>query len=97
MERGRKVSMVVASLISVAGWVTIYLAKSYGVLLVGSSISGISTGMAAAPATIYAAEIAGPKWRGTMVTWTSLYFSIGGFLIYIFGYVFKVKEFTSCV
>ncbi|GAB1859077.1 Solute carrier family 2, facilitated glucose transporter member 8 [Camponotus japonicus] len=89
MKRGRKLSMVVASLISVAGWVTIYLAKSYGVLLVGSSISGISTGMAAAPATIYVAEIAEPKWRGTMVTWTSLYFSIGGLLVYIFGYVFK--------
>ncbi|EFN68553.1 Solute carrier family 2, facilitated glucose transporter member 8 [Camponotus floridanus] len=89
MERGRKLSMVMASLISVAGWVTIYLAKSYEVLLVGSSISGISTGMAAAPATIYAAEIAEPKWRGTMVTWTSLYFSIGGLLVYIFGYIFK--------
>ncbi|XP_011707581.1 PREDICTED: facilitated trehalose transporter Tret1-2 homolog isoform X2 [Wasmannia auropunctata] len=88
MGRGRKVSMFVTSLISLAGWVTIYMSNSYVQILIGRSISGISTGMASVPTTVYVAEIAGPKWRGTMVTWTSISIALGVLIVYIFGSIF---------
>ncbi|XP_050450136.1 facilitated trehalose transporter Tret1-2 homolog isoform X1 [Cataglyphis hispanica] len=89
MGRGRKISLLVTSLISLAGWVTIYMSNSYEQILVGRTISGISTGMASVPTTVYSAEIAGPKWRGTMVTWTSITTAVGVLIVYIFGYIFK--------
>lgn len=89
MGRGRKISMFVTSLISLAGWVTIYMSNSYVQILIGRSISGISTGMASVPTTVYVAEIAGPKWRGTMVTWTSISIALGVLIVYIFGYIVK--------
>ncbi|XP_012533979.1 facilitated trehalose transporter Tret1-2 homolog isoform X2 [Monomorium pharaonis] len=87
MGRGRKISLLVTSLISLAGWLTIYMSNSYVQILIGRSISGISTGMASVPTTVYAAEIAGPKWRGTMVTWTSISIALGVLIVYIFGYI----------
>ncbi|TGZ33046.1 trehalose transporter 1-like protein isoform X1 [Temnothorax longispinosus] len=89
MGRGRKISMFVTSLISMAGWVTIYTSNSYMQILIGRSISGISTGMASVPTTVYVAEIAGPKWRGTMVTWTSISIALGVLIVYIFGSIVK--------
>lgn len=91
MGRGRKISMFVTSLISMTGWVTIYMSNSYVQILIGRSISGISTGMASVPTTVYVAEIAGAKWRGTMVTWTSISIALGVLIVYIFGYIFKVN------
>ncbi|XP_018407344.1 PREDICTED: facilitated trehalose transporter Tret1-2 homolog isoform X2 [Cyphomyrmex costatus] len=89
MGRGRKISMYVTSLISMAGWVTIYMSNSYVQILVGRSVSGIATGMASVPTTVYVGEIAGPKWRGTMVTWTSISIALGVLIVYIFGYIFQ--------
>ncbi|XP_070514414.1 trehalose transporter 1-like protein isoform X2 [Cardiocondyla obscurior] len=89
MGRGRRVSMFVTSLISMAGWVTIYMSNSFVQILIGRSISGISTGMASVPTTVYVAEIAGPKWRGTMVTWTSISIALGVLIVYIFGLIIK--------
>ena len=84
--------MFVTSLISLAGWVTIYMSNSYVQILIGRSISGISTGMASVPTTVYVAEIAGPKLRGTMVTWTSISIALGVLIVYIFGYFFQVND-----
>ncbi|XP_014475295.1 PREDICTED: facilitated trehalose transporter Tret1-2 homolog [Dinoponera quadriceps] len=89
MRRGRRVSLLVTSLLSMAGWVTIYLANNYEQIVAGRVISGVATGMASVPTTVYVAEIAGPKWRGTMVTWTSISIALGVLIVYVFGYIFK--------
>lgn len=89
MSRGRKTSMFVTSLISLSGWVTIYMANSYVQILIGRGISGIATGMASVPTTVYVAEITAAKWRGAMVTWTSISIALGVLIVYIFGYIFK--------
>ncbi|XP_032670538.1 facilitated trehalose transporter Tret1-2 homolog [Odontomachus brunneus] len=89
MRRGRRVSLLVTALLSMAGWITIYLSINYEQILVGRVISGVATGMASVPATVYVAEIAGPKLRSTMVTWTSISIALGVLIVYIFGYVFK--------
>ncbi|XP_076751223.1 trehalose transporter 1-like protein [Xylocopa sonorina] len=89
MRRGRKLSLLITSIVSTLGWLIIYLSGTYEQILVGRIISGIATGTASVPATVYSAEIASPKWRSTMVTWTSITMAIGVLLVYIFGYAFK--------
>ncbi|XP_029039389.1 facilitated trehalose transporter Tret1-2 homolog [Osmia bicornis bicornis] len=89
MRCGRKVSLLITSVVSILGWIVIYMAGTYKQILVGRIISGIATGSASVPATIYSAEVASPKWRATMVTWTSVSIAIGVLIVYIFGYVFK--------
>ncbi|XP_054007576.1 facilitated trehalose transporter Tret1-2 homolog [Hylaeus anthracinus] len=89
MRRGRKLSLLITSIVSVAGWIVIYTSGSYQQILVGRIISGIATGSASVPATVYSAEVASPKWRATMVTWTSVAIAIGVLIVYIFGYLFK--------
>lgn len=89
MRRGRKVSMFATSCISLVGWVTIYLSNSYEQILVGRAISGIATGMSSVPTTVYSAEVAISRWRGTMVTWTSVCTAFSVLIVYTFGYFFK--------
>ncbi|KOC67291.1 Facilitated trehalose transporter Tret1-2 like protein [Habropoda laboriosa] len=89
MRRGRKLSLLITSIVSIVGWLVIYLAGTYEQILVGRIISGIATGTASVPATVYSAEVASPKWRSTMVTWTSVAIAIGVLIVYVFGYTFK--------
>lgn len=89
MSRGRRLSLMLISIISFIGWITIYMANTYEQILIGRVLSGIATGLASVPATVYSAEIAGVKWRGTMVTWTSVSIAIGVLIVYIFGCLFK--------
>lgn len=91
MRCGRKLSLLITSVVSIVGWIVIYMSGSYKQILVGRIISGLATGSASVPATVYSAEVASPKWRATMVTWTSIAIAIGVLIVYIFGYVFKVR------
>nr|XP_012139367.1 PREDICTED: facilitated trehalose transporter Tret1 isoform X2 [Megachile rotundata] len=89
MRCGRKLSLLITSVLSIVGWIVIYMSGSYKQILVGRIISGLATGSASVPATVYSAEVASPKWRATMVTWTSIAIAIGVLIVYIFGYAFK--------
>ena len=89
MRRGRKLSLLLTSLVSIVGWLVIYFSGTYEQIFVGRVITGLATGCASVPATVYSAEVADPKWRATMVTWTSVSIAIGVLIVYIFGYVFK--------
>lgn len=90
MNRGRRLSLLVTSVISMIGWLIIYISGSYEQILAGRAISGIATGLASVPATVYTAEIAGtPKLRSTMVTWTSISIAVGVLVVYIYGYMFQ--------
>ncbi|XP_008557849.1 facilitated trehalose transporter Tret1-2 homolog [Microplitis demolitor] len=86
MRRGRRLSLMVTSTFSLIGWFLIYMSTNYDKLVVGRVISGVATGLASVPATVYTAEIAGPLWRGVMVTWSSIAIALGVLLVYIFGY-----------
>ncbi|XP_017760648.1 PREDICTED: facilitated trehalose transporter Tret1-2 homolog isoform X2 [Eufriesea mexicana] len=89
MRHGRKLSLLITSIVSIVGWMVIYLAGTYEQILVGRIISGIATGTASVPATVYSAEVASPIWRSTMVTWTSITIAVGILTVYVFGYAFK--------
>ncbi|XP_043262423.1 facilitated trehalose transporter Tret1-2 homolog [Colletes gigas] len=89
MRRGRRLSLLTTSIVSVVGWLVIYFSGTYEQIIVGRIISGIATGSASVPATVYSAEVASPKWRATMVTWTSVAIAVGVLIVYVFGYLFK--------
>ncbi|XP_043279057.1 facilitated trehalose transporter Tret1-like isoform X2 [Venturia canescens] len=89
MRRGRKISLLVTSSFSLAGWLVIYMSSSYAQIVVGRFIGGIATGLAAVPATVYSAEVASPKWRGTLATWSSIAIATGILIVYIFGYLLQ--------
>lgn len=91
MRRGRKLSLLITSVLSILGWLIIYFSRTYEQILVGRIISGFATGSASVPATVYSAEVASPAWRSTMVTWTSVAIAIGVLIVYIFGYLFQVS------
>lgn len=90
MRRGRKTALLIISVFSLIGWLTIYLAANVEQIIIGRILSGISTGLATVPTTVYAAEIASAKWRSTLVTWTSIAIAAGVLIVYIFGYIFPV-------
>lgn len=95
MRRGRKISLLVTSSFSLAGWLVIYMSSTYTQIVVGRFIGGVATGLASVPATVYSAEVASPKWRGTMVTWSSIVIATGILIVYIFGYLLQVSGIFS--
>ncbi|XP_033208952.1 facilitated trehalose transporter Tret1-like isoform X2 [Belonocnema kinseyi] len=88
LRRGRKSTFLIISAVSLVGWLTIYLSANVEQIIIGRILSGVSTGLAAVPATVYAAEVAAPKWRSTVVTWTSIAIAAGVLIVYIFGFIF---------
>ncbi|KAI4490300.1 hypothetical protein M0802_010768 [Mischocyttarus mexicanus] len=89
MRCGRKITLLIVSIISFIGWIIIYMSNSYEQILIGRVISGIATGLGSIPATVYSGEIANVKWRGTMVTWTGSFIALGVLIVYFFGCIFK--------
>ncbi|XP_066996746.2 facilitated trehalose transporter Tret1-2 homolog isoform X2 [Anabrus simplex] len=87
---GRKTSLLALNVPCVIGWILLgcaphseegFLAQVYA----GRILTGIGTGMASIPATVYLAEIAHSSLRGLLVTWTSVFISIGILTVYILG------------
>ncbi|XP_015602755.1 facilitated trehalose transporter Tret1-2 homolog isoform X2 [Cephus cinctus] len=89
MRRGRKPSILSTSVVSLSGWIIIYLSANFEQLLIGRLLSGIATGLASVPATVYAAEVSVPKLRSIVVTWTSIAIAVGILIVYILGYIFQ--------
>lgn len=85
-------SLLTTSIFSLIGWLMIYMSTNYEKLVVGRIVGGIATGLASVSATVYAAEIAEPAWRSTMVTWSSIAIAFGILIVYIFGYIIPVKK-----
>jgi predicted MFS family arabinose efflux permease len=68
MERiGRRTTLLISILPGIAGWLCISFSQSYTTLLVGRSLTGMATGLSAAPAMVLLGEIAEPRLRGLLV------------------------------
>ncbi|XP_047352566.1 facilitated trehalose transporter Tret1-2 homolog isoform X1 [Vespa velutina] len=89
MRWGRKLTLFIVSIVSFIGWIIIYMSNSYEEIFIGRVISGIGTGLASVPTTVYSGEIANVKWRGTMVTWTGISIALALLIVYVFGCIFK--------
>ncbi|XP_046743453.1 facilitated trehalose transporter Tret1-2 homolog [Diprion similis] len=89
MHRSRRFGIMTTSFVSLVGWLVIYFSPGFGCILTGRAICGVAVGLASAPSTIYAAEVAAPKLRGIVVTWTSVSIAIGVLIVYVLGYFCK--------
>lgn len=63
--------------------------NQYTVLLIARIITGLSTGLASMPASVYMAEVSCSKLRGVFTTWNAIFFSFGILLVYALGYCLK--------
>ncbi|XP_046480162.1 facilitated trehalose transporter Tret1-2 homolog isoform X1 [Neodiprion pinetum] len=89
MQRSRRFGIMTTSFVSLVGWLVIYFSPSFGCVLTGRAICGVAVGLASAPSTIYAAEVAGSKLRGIVVTWTSVSIATGVLIVYMLGFFCK--------
>ncbi|XP_049845304.1 facilitated trehalose transporter Tret1-2 homolog isoform X2 [Schistocerca gregaria] len=92
---GRKVTLLLINVPGLLGWLLVatapdgpsFLAQLYA----GRIFTGISSGMASIPATVYAAEIGDSSLRGMLVTWTSAAIATGVLIVYVLGYFLQEK------
>lgn len=87
---GRRPVLMVLNVPFFAGWLLLALtpepASSHTAqLYAGRLLTGLATGLASVPATIYLGETSLPKLRSTFVTWTSLSISLGIMVVYALG------------
>lgn len=91
---GRKTALLWINIVCLSGWSVIATAqhfpeKQYAILLFGRIITGLSTGLASMPASVYLAEISSAKLRSVFTTWNAIFFSLGILLVYALGTVLK--------
>ena len=92
---GRKASLMSVNVVTFLGWAIITLAyqipeHQYSIILAGRLLTGMSTGLASMPSSVYMAEVSSPKLRGIFTTASAVFFSLGVLVVYFLGYMFKV-------
>lgn len=89
---GRRVALLALNLPGLVGWIVLATAKAGSGFLAqvyaGRLLTGFSLGMASVPAAVYIAEVADQSLRGMLVTWTSIFISLGILLVYLLGSLF---------
>ncbi|KAJ9588984.1 hypothetical protein L9F63_017719 [Diploptera punctata] len=91
---GRRRSMMLLNVPAILGWVLIATTSEHQHLFfyqiyAGRLLTGIATGMASTPATVYLSEVADRNLRGALVTWTSIGISLGILIVYILGAILQ--------
>ncbi|XP_059484670.1 facilitated trehalose transporter Tret1-like [Neocloeon triangulifer] len=79
---GRRTTLLVSIFPGIFGWICIALSKSHLALLIGRSLTGMSTGLSAPAALVLLGEMAEPRLRGLLAGAPSASFSMGILLIY---------------
>ncbi|CAG5115537.1 unnamed protein product, partial [Candidula unifasciata] len=74
---GRKITIMVASVVFVIGAIIMGVAQSKEILLVGRIVVGIGIGFASMTVPVYVAEASPPAIRGRLVTLNQLFITIG--------------------
>ncbi|PSN43829.1 hypothetical protein C0J52_10065 [Blattella germanica] len=82
---GRKRVMVLLNIPFLVGWVLIWLAPSYEVLLVANVIHGLSMGLVEAPICTYVGEVCEPDIRGIMGTSGGIFYQVGSLFVLLLG------------
>lgn len=91
---GRKTAIIWINIVGLIGWILIAVAfycptNQYVILLIGRIITGLSTGLASMPASVYMAEVSCSKLRSVFTTWNAIFFSFGILVVYALGYCLK--------
>lgn len=93
---GRIGALLIVNVVSLIAWtiltVAYYLDEDliYTILIIGRVITGFSTGLVSI-SPIYMAETSSTKLRPIFTTSSSMFYSLGIFIVYVYGYIFKVN------
>uniref|UniRef100_A0A182X3Q9 Facilitated trehalose transporter Tret1 n=1 Tax=Anopheles quadriannulatus TaxID=34691 RepID=A0A182X3Q9_ANOQN len=82
---GRKITLLIAVLPSIVGWILIGVGESVTVLYISRALSGISYGMAYSSMPLYLGEIASDRIRGSIGTLLTVMAKSGILLEYVIG------------
>lgn len=85
---GRRYTIVLSSIIFLAGAILMGYGPNYAVLMAGRCIAGIGVGFALMIAPVYSAEISSPASRGTLTSLPELCISFGILLGYVSNFGF---------
>uniref|UniRef100_A0A182QST8 Major facilitator superfamily (MFS) profile domain-containing protein n=1 Tax=Anopheles farauti TaxID=69004 RepID=A0A182QST8_9DIPT len=89
MERcGRKSAHLLLNVSFAVGWCVLSTAGSYGQILAGRFITGLSCGLVGPPASVYIAETSDPRYRGILLAGVTFAVSSGILLAHLFGTFF---------
>ncbi|GER57162.1 sugar transporter [Striga asiatica] len=85
---GRRITIVVASVVFFAGAAIMGFSNSYEVLMTGRFVAGLGVGYALMIAPVYAAEVAPASSRGFLTSFPEVFINFGVLLGYLSNYAF---------
>jgi SP family galactose:H+ symporter-like MFS transporter len=85
---GRRVTLIVTSIIFMCGALICALAGSFSILLVGRTIVGLGIGLASTTVPVYISEVSPAKARGWLVSLFQLAITLGILVAYLVDYAF---------
>jgi SP family galactose:H+ symporter-like MFS transporter len=85
---GRRMTLILTSIIFVAGALICAFAGSFTILLVGRTIVGVGIGLASTTVPVYISEVAPPAARGWQVSLFQLAITVGILMAYVVDYAF---------
>ncbi|OBZ83167.1 Proton myo-inositol cotransporter [Choanephora cucurbitarum] len=85
---GRKILVIVSSLIFIAGALILALAPNYGVLLFGRIVVGLGVGIASMIVPVYVSELSPKYMRGRLNTLNTLVLTFGQVVAYVMNIAF---------
>lgn len=88
---GRRAALLAISFPLFFGWLLIAVHPTLEQIYVGRILTGVSTGLASIPSTVYVAEITENRLRGFLVMCASLAISTGVTIVYALGLLLKCQ------
>ncbi|MGA2811979.1 MAG: sugar porter family MFS transporter [Candidatus Acidiferrum sp.] len=85
---GRRITLILTSIIFVMGALICAFAGSFPILLVGRTVVGVGIGLASTTVPVYISEVAPPKARGWQVSLFQLAITVGILAAYVVDYAF---------
>lgn len=85
---GRRIAIMMASCLLVLGSLVLIISVSYGLLIIGRIVIGVSISLSSIATCVYIAEIAPPHRRGLLVSLNELMIVVGVLFAYISNYAF---------
>ncbi|XP_048361395.1 solute carrier family 2, facilitated glucose transporter member 12, partial [Sphaerodactylus townsendi] len=85
---GRRITIMMASCLLILGSLALIFSNSYGLLIIGRLVIGVSISFSSIATCVYIAEIAPPYRRGLLVSLNELMIVLGVLFAYISNYAF---------
>ena len=89
---GRRLTLIVTSIVFIAGALICAAAESFTMLLIGRFIVGLGIGLACTTVPVYISEVSPPKARGWQVSLFQLAITVGILAAYLVDYAFAASE-----